>query len=155
MLIPFGLFQGAKVVTLQILDDLNLQHLVVSEVTDQRGDGGDTSQFAGTVAALTGDQLVRGTRDAPAAILKRFLQPATGQRTHQHRLMHAAGFDAVSQLGQLDRIKGLAWVGQAADDRFNAQVVELVGLQLAANWAGIVSNSFAGFGRKFNHGRLL
>ena len=148
-LVALGFFELGEVVALEVFNELDFEHLVVTEAADQRRDGGHARLHAGPVAPLAADNFMRGHHVglillATVGFARSFLHPAAGQRPHKDRLVHTAGLDAFGQLSELDRVETLARVGQAGDQGVDGQVGELV--FLGGGDRGVVGQGGAGVG---------
>ena len=127
----FGLLHGVEVFALDVLDQLDLQHLGVAQVVHEHGDGGQLGQLGRAPAALAGDDLVHRARAHVGGVG----QQGAGQRPHGDGLHQAVGDQAVGQGAQAvhPQATAAARVGGAVDgqpggDLHQVDLWPLVGL---------------------------
>jgi hypothetical protein len=86
LLVALGLLELVQAFALQVLDQLDFEHLLVAERPHARRDVREAGRLGGDPAALAGDELVLGEA------------AQRGERPHHHRLQHADRLDRVGEL---------------------------------------------------------
>src|SRR5262245_9060371 len=121
-MIGLGLLDRIQILTLYVLDQRDLEHLLIVVLTHHRGNLLETREAGGAKATLTGHQLIS----------------VSAEPAHQHRLQHARGLDRGRQLADrfvVESNSRLKWIRSDHGDRKLAHsIVHLGGCDGARSW---------------------
>ena len=120
-LVAFGLFDGMHVAALQVLDDLDLEHLLVVEFAPEGGEAFEAGCLGSAPATLSDDDLIDGPLIVWMGALVEGEQRVERERPDGNGLDQAVAFDRVGQFGDIGIIDVLARIAGRGDDGGDGQ----------------------------------